>query len=111
MRLVSTLLAALLLLTLGVALFGRGGHRDVAQLRAEIDAESRHLAELRRRNDALRAEVDDLRAGGEAIEGIARRELGMVREGETFMQVLERGPDGRMRIPAVAPVSAGNDGG
>lgn len=103
MRFFSTLLGLLLLFTLGVAVFGRGGHRDVAHLKADIQNESAHVAELTQRNHALRAEVEDLRAGGQAIEGIARQELGMVREGETFIQVLEEGPDGRTRIPTQAP--------
>ena len=45
--------------------------------------------ELRERNAALQAEVTDLRQGLDAIEEHAREDLGMVKEGETFYQVVE----------------------
>ena len=45
--------------------------------------------ELRERNAALQAEVADLRQGLDAIEEHAREDLGMVKEGETFYQVVE----------------------
>jgi cell division protein FtsB len=63
---------------------------------AEIDAYQLHLDDLkkeaeekRQRNEALYAEVLDLRKGQEAIEERARNELGMIKEGETFFHVLE----------------------
>ncbi len=43
----------------------------------------------KQRNAVLFAELDDLRGGFEAIEERARYELGMIREGETFFQVIE----------------------
>ena len=63
---------------------------------AEIEAYQLHLDELkkegeekRQRNEALYAEVLDLRKGQEAIEERARDELGMIKEDETFFHVLE----------------------
>lgn len=63
---------------------------------AEIQASELHLANLKKqveekkqRNDALYAEVEDLRQGQEALEERAREELGMIRENETFFQVIE----------------------
>lgn len=41
------------------------------------------------RNDALYAEVLDLRKGQDAIEEHARYELGMIKEDETFFQVIK----------------------
>lgn len=41
-------------------------------------------AALRRENDILRAEVEDLRNGYEATSEIARYKLGYIGEGETF---------------------------
>ncbi len=41
------------------------------------------------RNEALYAEVKDLRKGKEAIEERARYELGMIKKNETFFQVIE----------------------
>ena len=47
------------------------------------------MEEKRQRNEALYAEVEDLRKGQDALEERARDELGMIREGETFFQVIE----------------------
>jgi cell division protein FtsB len=41
------------------------------------------------RNNALTAEVKNLRNGQEAIEEIARYDLGMLKKDETFFQVIE----------------------
>ncbi|MDO9107166.1 MAG: cell division protein FtsB [Methylovulum sp.] len=63
---------------------------------AQIEAAELRLANLKKqvdekkqRNDALYAEVEDLRKGQEALEERARDELGMIKENETFFQVLE----------------------
>ena len=45
--------------------------------------------ELKARNDALKAEVSDLKQGLDAIEERARSELGMVKENETFYQLIK----------------------
>ncbi len=45
--------------------------------------------ELKARNDALFAEVQDLRIGLEAIEERARAELGLVGEGESFYLIVD----------------------
>jgi cell division protein FtsB len=44
------------------------------------------------RNAALDAEVRDLKSGYEAIEERARYELGMIKEGEVFVQVPQKKP-------------------
>lgn len=38
----------------------------------------------RGRNDAMQAQIDDLKSGVDATEGRARDEMGMVKPGETF---------------------------
>jgi cell division protein FtsB len=85
-------LAALLLLLQYSLWFGRGGMRDVANLREQIAAQEAENAKLDARNNALLAEVMDLKQGLDAIEEIARSEMGMVRQGEVFFQVLETPP-------------------
>ncbi|HAL22358.1 MAG TPA: cell division protein FtsB, partial [Stenotrophomonas sp.] len=55
------------------------------------------------RNDALAAEVKDLKEGQAAIEERARSELGMIKPGEKFYRVVE---DAASRPPAAAPVAA-----
>lgn len=71
--------------------FGRGGHRDVAVLEHRVEAQVNDNATRQQRNDALSAEVHDLKdpsSGGAAIEERARNELGMVKPGETFYRVV-----------------------
>ncbi len=41
------------------------------------------------RNDTFLAEIIDLKNGGQAVETLARKELGFIKQGETFYQVLE----------------------
>jgi cell division protein FtsB len=55
------------------------------QVAAQRDANAR----LKARNDALDAEVVDLKQGQEALEERARLELGMIKRDETFYQVVE----------------------
>ena len=70
--------------------FGNGGEREVAALRSRVEAQARDNAGLQQRNDALAAEVEDLKSGEAAVEERARNELGMIKPGETFYRVIER---------------------
>lgn len=80
----------LLLLMLQYKLwFGDGNMREVWQLRDSIEAQKQENEDLRQRNAALEAEVQDLKQGMEAIEERARSELGMIKKDETFFQVIE----------------------
>jgi cell division protein FtsB len=47
---------------------------------------------LTRRNEALDAEVRDLKEGLAAVEERARSELGMVKQDEIFFEVLQAAP-------------------
>ena len=69
--------------------FGGGSLQDVWQLHQDVEFQRLENIELRERNAALEAEVKDLRQGFDAIEEHAREDLGMVKEGETFYQVVE----------------------
>jgi len=69
--------------------FGNGSVQDVWQLHQEVDMQRQENLELRERNAALQAEVEDLKQGYDAIEEHAREDLGMVKKGETFYQVVE----------------------
>lgn len=68
--------------------FGEGGYRDVQVLAERVEQQARENDALAQRNRELQAEVDDLRQGLQAIEERARSELGMVKEGEEFYQVV-----------------------
>ena len=69
--------------------FGGGGEREVAQLQAQVANQRHDNAGLQQRNDALAAEVEDLKSGEAAVEERARNELGMIKPGETFYRVVE----------------------
>jgi cell division protein FtsB len=90
------LLIALLILALVALQFrlwvGEGSLAEVHGLKNEIAAQEDELVRLRSRNQELEAEVIDLRQGVEALEERARRDLGMIKPGEIFIQVIKRKP-------------------
>ena len=92
MRLLVGFLLALLLILQYRLWVGEGSLAEVSNLKREIQAQAGELVRLRERNRALQAEVEDLRSGLEAVEERARSELGMVKEGEVFYQVIEPEP-------------------
>lgn len=69
--------------------FGSASVPAVWHLRQQVEAQAIENARLLERNEALSAEVMDLKHGLDAIEERARAELGMVKEGETFFHVVE----------------------
>ncbi|MGD8642878.1 MAG: cell division protein FtsB [Chromatiales bacterium] len=69
---------------------GDGSVAEVWGLRQQVEAQRSENAALRERNQALEAEVLDLKTGLAAIEERARSELGMIKDGETFFQVVKR---------------------
>lgn len=80
----------LLLLALQYRLWvGDGSLAEVWRLKQALVAQSEENARLRERNEALSAEVEDLKTGLAAIEERARSELGLIKKGETFYQVVE----------------------
>jgi cell division protein FtsB len=70
---------------------GKGGWLQVREIDRQVGVERQANAKLKARNDALDAEVRDLKTGFDAIEERARSELGMVRQDEVFFQ-LQDGP-------------------
>jgi len=68
---------------------GEGSLAEVSTLKRQLAAQRDALSDLQERNATLQAEVDDLKQGVAAIEARARSELGLIREGETYFQLLE----------------------
>jgi cell division protein FtsB len=66
------------------------GMRAVMQLKQDMQVQQEKNNVLAVRNQVLAAEVQDLKSGNDAIEERARSELGMIRKGETFFQVIEK---------------------
>ena len=89
MRLLIAILLLLVLLLQYKLWFGDGNLRKVWELEARVAEQQRLIGELKERNQALAAEVADLKQGLEAIEERARTEFGMIKKGETFIQVIE----------------------
>ena len=87
------LILIILLIALQLKLWvGEGGMRDLHALRARIQAQDAENAKLKQRNQALSADVQDLKHGQQAIEARARSELGLIKPGETFYQVVTPAP-------------------
>ena len=68
---------------------GDGGIEQVKEYRQQLDILKKEVNENKERNEALYGEVLNLRNGSEAIEERARHELGMIKENETFFQVID----------------------
>ena len=70
---------------------GKGGWLQVREFDRQLAAQKESNAKLKSRNDALDADVRDLKTGSEAIEERARAELGMIRQDEVFFQIQSGG--------------------
>lgn len=68
---------------------GEGSLEEVNALREEIRDQKMEIERLGARNRTLDAEVRNLRVGEDALEERARSELGMIKQGELFLQVIE----------------------
>lgn len=81
---------ALVLLGLQARLWlGEGGVAQLAELGERVARLQAENAVGQRRNAILRAEIQDLKEGLDAVEDLARSELGLIRKGETFFLLAE----------------------
>ncbi len=88
------LIAVLILMLIGLQYklwFGDGSLSEVVQLTRELDIQRQRLGELEERNKILEAQVLDLQNGLDAFEEKARNDLGMIKQGETFIQLIPQG--------------------
>jgi cell division protein FtsB len=69
-------------------LFSDGGVISAWKLKDHVAVAQAQNHVLEQRNDAIRADINDLKSGNAAIEERARNDLGMVKKGETFYQVV-----------------------
>jgi cell division protein FtsB len=88
MKILAAVLALLALALQYPLWFGKGGWTRVWELDRQVVAQRAANAQDKARNDALEAEVRDLKEGSEAVEERARLELGMIRKDEVFYQVV-----------------------
>ena len=98
--------AALIVLLLALQAklwWGDGSWTQAKALQQKVSQQKAENARLQQRNDALSAEVEDLKSGESAIEDRARSELGMVKLGETFYRVVEPRDPNKPADAATAP--------
>lgn len=67
---------------------GPSGLCQMFDIKRQIASATEQNVGLGQRNAVLAADVENLRAGGEAIEEHARTVLGMIKEDEKFYQVI-----------------------
>ena len=102
MRWVTLVLLALILLLQYPLWFGKGGWFKVWDIGRQVDEQKKVNQQAQQRNAVLDAEVRDLKQGTDAIEDHARSELGMIKPGEVFFQVVGE----RVSAPASAVAPA-----
>ena len=68
---------------------GKGSIEQIREYQQRVDLLEKQVRGKKERNDAIYAEVLDLKKGQEALEERARYELGMIKKEETFFQVIE----------------------
>ena len=86
------LLCAVLMLAIGYLCYdiyvGRNGYEQYEQIAAQLKQAQARSTLLEQRNLAVQDELNDLKQGNAAIEELARSELGLIKEGETFYRVI-----------------------
>jgi len=102
MRILALTFAAFILLLQYPLWLGKGGWLRVWNLDDQLQAQRETNARLRQRNQALDAEVRDLKQGFDALEERARYELGLIKPDEVFFQIVPRRP-----APATAASKTG----
>ncbi|MDD2720283.1 MAG: cell division protein FtsB [Gallionella sp.] len=89
MKIITLILAVLLLLLQYPLWLGKGGWLKVWEMSREVEAQQQVNRQTEARNALLDTEVRDLKQGTEAVEERARSELGMIRNDELFFRVLD----------------------
>ena len=92
MRRLTWLLIVLIALLQYPLWLGKGGWLRVWDTSRQLAAQREVNQKLEDRNAALDAEVRDLKSGFDAIEERARFELGMIKQGEIFVQTPQGAP-------------------
>jgi cell division protein FtsB len=77
---------ALLLIVLGLAVYGANSTLRLWQMKREIERLEGDVAALRAQTEKLATTVDRLRHDPAYIEKLAREDLGYVREGDTVLK-------------------------
>jgi cell division protein FtsB len=70
-----------------------GSMAEKRRLEQQVVEQTEVNRQLSQRNAVLEREVLELQTGNEAVEERAREQLGLIREGEVFYQVVEKKED------------------
>ena len=89
MRIIAVILGLLFLVLQYDLWLGEGSLATVWRLQQDIVEQTKENEKINKRNESLLAEVNDLKKGDAAIEERARNELGMIKKGETYIQVVD----------------------
>ena len=92
MRWPTWILVALIVLLQYPLWLGKGGWMRVWDMDRQLAGQREVNQKLETRNAGLDAEVRDLKTGLDAVEERARYELGLVKQGEVFVQVPQKQP-------------------
>lgn len=88
-----------LLVLLGILQYrlwlGEGSLAERHRLQQQVQEQIRINEQLKARNAVLEREVLELQTGNKGLEQRAREQLGLVKEGETFYQLIEEPEPGR----------------
>jgi len=93
MKLLAIALVSMIALLQYPLWLGKGSWLRVWEINQQLISQRETNKEWTVRNAALDAEVRDLKQGYDAIEEIARSELGMIKQGEIFFQVVDNTED------------------
>jgi len=74
------------------ALVGENGYLATLQARSERDKLLDQIARMRIKNQQMREEINEIRTNPKALEEAARRELNMMRPGETMVILKDAAP-------------------
>jgi cell division protein FtsB len=97
MRLVTAVLIVLLALIQYPLWWGHGGWLRVHELQGQLARQLQKNADAKLRNERIQGEVQDLQNGTAAVEERARYEMGMVKDGEVFVQFVS--PNQPLPVP------------
>lgn len=89
LRLLPTILLIMLIFLQYRLWFESAGIIDMLRLKKTLAVEVQQNEELKKRNQELLEQVKYLQNNNDAVEARARNELGMIKKGETFYQVIK----------------------
>ena len=88
MKILAAILATLLVALQWPLWVGKGSWLRVHELDGQLAQVREANTQAKARNEALEAEVRDLKEGRDAVEERARQELGMIKKDEMFYQLV-----------------------